>query len=122
MPCPWCLRSSKAGSACSVIALEAEAAEQEPGAAVSAPDPDPPPEWLAVPLARRHALGARAHGLLETVVELFRKGGVVDEHVGFAREQQAERVDIGRAHAGDLPVEDRDLGVQEARVVLVDLD
>src|SRR3989442_263847 len=75
-----------------------------------------------MPLKRRHALGTRAHRLLQAVVQLACEAGVLDEHVRLAREQQAERVDVGGADAGGAPVEDRDLGVQQARVVLVDLD
>src|SRR6266480_7774640 len=122
MPCPSCPLSSKAGSAWSVVALEAEAADEEPGEPVGEPAPRSPPERLAVPLARRQALGARAHRLLQAVVQLSCEAGVVDEHVRLAREQQAERIDVGGADAGGAPVEDRHLGVQKALGVLVDLD
>src|SRR3989449_5658115 len=75
-----------------------------------------------MPLPRRHALGARAHSLLQAVVQLLSEAGVVDEDVRLAREQQAERIDVGGADAGGAPVEDRDLGVQKALGVLIDLD
>ena len=55
-------------------------------------------------------------------MQLLGEAGVVDEYVRLAREQQAERIDVGGADAGGAPVEDRHLGVQEALVVLVDLD
>jgi hypothetical protein len=50
---------------------------------------------------------------------------VVDEDVRLAREQEAQRVEVRRADRRDRAlrtVEDRDLGVQEARRVLDDLD
>src|SRR2546428_4384139 len=114
--------SSRAGCAWSVVALEPEAADEEPGEPVDKPDPGAPPGRLTMPLPRRHPLGARAHSLLQAVVQLLGEAGVVDEYVRLAREQQAERVDVGGADAGGAPIEDRHLGVQEALVVLVDLD
>src|SRR5438309_4390859 len=110
------------GCARSLAALTAAAVDEERGEIVYMPEAGPLSGRLTMPLPRRHALGARAHSLLQALVQLRRKAGVVDEHVRLAREQQAERVDVGGADAGGALVEDRDLGVQEALAVLADLD
>ena len=62
-----------------------------------------------------------ADGGFEPFLQVPGKRLVVDDHVGFARQQQAERVQIGRTHGRDV-VDDSHLCVQVARHVFVDLD
>ncbi len=80
----------------------------------------PQPAAVAVFLLE-HPPAARLDGAHEPRLEIFREFGLVDDDVGLARQQQAEGIEIGRAHAGDA-VDDGHLGVQVAGHVLVDLD
>ena len=64
--------------------------------------------------------GAGGDGPLETPFEVGRKARVADEDVGLPGQQQAERVDVGRADGGPVFVDDRHLGVQMAAVVFED--
>ena len=57
----------------------------------------------------------------QAVPELAGKNPVLDDHICFAREQQAQRIKVGRTDRGPVPVNHRHLGMQKTRLVLVDL-
>ena len=50
------------------------------------------------------------------------KSRIAHEHVGLARHQEAIRIDVRRADRRPAVVDDRDLGVQERAVILLDRD
>ena len=80
------------------------------------------------PLHVRRGVDPRAgrlHRIEQVAAQLGGEGVVANEDVGLARQQQAERVEVRRADGRERAlraVEHRHLGVQEARLVLDDLD
>ena len=87
---------------------------------IRAPVEDALQAGAALPGVGGDLAGAGGDGPLETPFEVGRKARVADEDVGLPGQQQAERVDVGRADGGPVFVDDRHLGVQMAAVVFED--
>ena len=73
-------------------------------------------------LLRGHLAGVALDFVQHVPAQALGKVGVLDLQIGLARQQQAERVDIGRADHGPAPVDHRHFGVHIARLVFVDFN
>src|SRR4029077_7813810 len=101
---------------------EAEHADREAREPVADPVRDALPQGLPEPPGLRHHARAMLDVGAEPRAQLRAEAAVPDRHVRLAREEQTERIDVGGPHRRPVAVDDRDLGVHEALLVLVDLD
>ena len=74
----------------------------------------------------RHLLAALGHGVNQAGSKVLGEGRVAHHHIGLARQQQAQRVQVGRTDGcpGLMGgrIDHRHLGVQKAGRVFMDLD
>ncbi|MNJ56727.1 hypothetical protein D3C77_522870 [compost metagenome] len=61
------------------------------------------------------------HQRVQLLVQLTVEAVVADDQVGFQIERQAQRIEVARTHRRPLVVGQRDLAVQRAAAVFVDL-
>src|SRR5437773_2614428 len=101
---------------------EAEHADREARQPVADPVRDALPQGLPEPAGLRHHAGSVLDVGAEPRTQPGGEAAILDHHVRLAREQQAERIDVGGAHGRPVAVDHRDLRVHEALLVLVDLD
>ncbi len=58
----------------------------------------------------------------QAVPQFAGKYPVLNHHIGLTRQQQAQRVEVGRTDRGPMPVDHRHLGMQKAGFVLVNFN
>src|SRR5580658_11311436 len=82
--------SAQFTAAMSMPACVTDCANEHARNAVADPGCEALQQWLVVPVFLLHGLRALFNRDFEAAAKFARESGVVDQHVGLAREQQAE--------------------------------
>lgn len=77
---------------------------------------------LLLPELRLQLLRAFLQGHLKAAAQFGGESSVLNDKIGFFGQKQAEWIDVGRSNGRPMLVDDRHLGVQEAAMVLKEMD